>query len=371
MQCAESNYSEMAAQFFSLAIAASTAAVSATAASNEPVESSGHLRIEWSGDARCHPSADVVDGLHRLLGAAPEAFLAQDLVVSANIEERSPKWILVLSVLGAQGPIERRLEAASCTEIAQAAALILSLWIQPAQSASASSDQVTPSMRKAMPLRSTVPEAPPDPDAAPSARRRVLEAPIPSHLTLHRRAWRVRSEPPVLGYGFVGVSEFYGALPDWGWGVLVGAGAKLSAWRLELRLLWLSPQQRASVGVDSQPHGQGSFQLIAPGVCLARAWRLTTNLNLQPGLWSYVGRLHGEASGSAAMAASTPSDDGWGAAGLSMDARLRIGRLLLFGVGVGGGLPFGRPRFFVGDQFLYRTKAAIAFGTFTLGATFP
>src|SRR5512145_1603196 len=92
------------------------------------------LNIEWVGDPHCQPNTDVIEGLRRLLGAIPDSLLDAKLVVHAELRSELGGYSLMLNASGPLGPLERQIAAPSCSEIAQAAALVLSLWIQPALS---------------------------------------------------------------------------------------------------------------------------------------------------------------------------------------------------------------------------------------------
>jgi len=163
----------------------------------------------------------------------------------------------------------------------------------------------------------------------------------------------------------LGAAMLYGALPHTGWGVKGSLGASLDAWRLDVLLLWLNAQQ--VWGTTPRLVG-GEFGLYATGLHLGRAWHIARFLSIQPGAWALVGRLHGEAIG--VVDRSTPSSDGWGAVGLEADAEVVFKRTTLM-IGGGGGLPFGRPRFWLDDTYLYRTSSMAWFAHLLVGAAFP
>jgi hypothetical protein len=314
------------------------------------------LKIEWSGSGSCRPTSEIVEGLRRLMGGNPDLLLTQAFLVRAMIEPETHGWTLVLSAQGSHGPFERKVFAPTCTEVAQAAALITSVWLQPA----------------IFPLPGTAQEEPSRPSSAiateavaePSHRARAVRTPSSGSLQLRQgtvtlgRSMHLRSE---LAFGTIAL---HGALPDWGSGLVGRIGASALDWRIDALFLWLAAQT-TSAGTTALA---GRFNLVASGLRIAYAVQLASDLNVQPGIWSLLGRLHGEGQGE--MSKSTPSNDGWGAAGLGIDGNLVLGRLS-FALGGGYGLPFGRPRFFVGSNLLYKTSAVAGFGHLLVAVAFP
>lgn len=142
-------------------------------------------------------------------------------------------------------------------------------------------------------------------------------------------------------------------------------GAVLGAWHVDGQVLLLDNRQ--SFAPNEQSLG-GEFGLVAGGVRVAHGLPVGRFLNIEPGIWSLIGRLRG--TGLGAMTRYTPSNDEWGAIGLGVEASVSIGHLVL-SVGGGNGLPFGRPRFFVGDTLLYQTPPVVWFGHVLGGFAFP
>jgi hypothetical protein len=311
------------------------------------------LTIEWSGSHGCRPTRDLQEGLRRLLGADPNALLTQEFAVRAAVTELPRGWTIALSATGPSGPMERNLSAPTCSEIAQAAALVISLWVQAPN----------------LPEPETLPDEPaPVRELEPTAveaPNRLERLPSASRLLLERKSWEIGRGRRFRAHLALGATVFSGALPRWGWGATGRIGVAVGAWRLDALALWLDSQD---IGSQSAPSLGGRFNLLASGIRIAMAWPLLSALNAQPGIWLLMGRLHGEGTG--ALTQSTPSNDGWGAAGLDLDLELKIRRLLVT-LGGGGGLPFGRPKFFLGEAPLYRTPPATWFGQFLVGTAFP
>jgi RNA polymerase sigma-70 factor, ECF subfamily len=246
----------------------------------------------------------------------------------------------------------------SCNEVAQAAALVISLWIQ---SPSVQVPDRAPSREgtdEAVTTRRLSDIEPDTPNRASGARAR-------SRLRLRRDHFGAAPGRSSHGHFALGMAVLAGALPSPSWGLTGRAGVSLGAWRIEGLFLWLDKRQ---VLAPASPSLGGEFGLLASGMRIAYALPVTAFLNVQPGIWSLIGRLHGDGIGT--LTRSTPSNDGWGAAGLGLEASLSIGHVSL-SLGGGNGLPFGRPRFLVGDTLLYRTQPVTWFAHLLGTVAFP
>jgi hypothetical protein len=317
------------------------------------------LSIEWVGSPNCRPAQDVFEGLRRLVGVDPNKLLTQKFVVRANVQQLSDGWTLALSSKGPNGPIERQLTVPSCSEVAQAAALVISLWVQPTDESESRGARDEPGAFRQL----TAVEA----GQLGLASGGDQESSTRSGVRLRREYFQAGHGRHFRMHWALGVTAVAGALPAWSWGLTGRVGVILGAWHVDGLWLWLGSQQRWTITGSAQPLG-GEFGLLASGMRLAYALPVTAFLNVQPGIWSLLGRLHGEGLGT--LAQFTPSNDGWGAAGLGLDASLSAGRFSL-AIGGGNGLPFGRPRFFVGDTLLYQTPAITWFGSFVGAVACP
>lgn len=320
------------------------------------------LRIQWDGTESCRPDQDVRDGLHRLLGTDPEKLLDEPLLVSARIQRVARGWSLVLSIPGRQGPIERHLDAASCADIAQAASLIISLWIQPSRpkDPTLERDAVVSDTGVTKPI-----PTPSDPVEPRTYRSRPFLDLAP-RVRLGFGAMRVRSSSTLRLRAFAGLTLLHGALPSVGGGVTAGIAASLKRWEVGLAVTWLDSQTLTRLEPIAV---SGSFGLWATTARITRSYRLYDSLRLHPGFWALAGRLHAEAA-SVSMQSSTPSDGDWGAAGVGAGVTWSLRRLVATAE-LSGGLPFGRPAFWVGEQLLYRTSPVVGFATLGIGAVFP
>jgi hypothetical protein len=328
-----------------------------------PPRTSTQFSLSWSGDAHCHPTDDVVEGVRRYVGGPPESVLVAPLVVQAHVEANANHDGLTLTLIasGPRGPMKRELAVANCNDVASATSLVLSLWIQAAQQSA---------QTLALESSVTTPDVPSD---VPAAVAPVVQLQTTSNdmtrdesrLRVRRVAWTsVLARRTRLQFAG-GAIALGGPLPRLGVGMLGRVGVFYGAWHADALLVWLNTQEQRSF---AHPSIGGAFGFSALGIRVARHLVLTERLNIQPGLWTIVGRLAASSLGT--VARSTPADGDWGAVGLGLDAELRWGPVR-FDVGAGGGLPFGRPRFTLGDEHLYRTSAWAAFAQSTLGTVFP
>ena len=315
------------------------------------------LRLEWRGTEQCRPTSDVFDGLRRLLGGDPNRILSYSYEVVAEVQQLTHGWSVALSARGENGAMSRKLLVPSCEEVAQAVSLVISLWVQPAPVADSivSQDEGTRVTR----LDNLEPDrggALPRWTRPPTAGGQVLLIRRDS-VSLRARHWRFRA--------LAGGVAMAGAVPDLGWGFSGRVGLDWDSFRFEGIFVALQPKEVAT----SNAAVRARFALIATGMRVALALPVTARLNVQPGVWALLGRLHGEASGSE-LESSTPSNEGWGAAGVCLEAQLKLGRATLQ-FGGGNGLPFGRPRFFVGQDLLYQTPPVTWHAEFLIGFAFP
>lgn len=92
------------------------------------------LRFEWRAPEGCPGRERVLARTEELLGRAPEAAVKAQLDLQALVSEHAPDaWQLDLSSRSDNGEMSsRQVKATSCTELADAAALLLALAIDPA-----------------------------------------------------------------------------------------------------------------------------------------------------------------------------------------------------------------------------------------------
>lgn len=316
------------------------------------------VRIEWAGSVACRPTTEIVEGLRRLIGSesSPSPNLA--LEVDAVVESIEGGWTLALSATGRHGALHRNLVAPNCSELAQAASLVLSLWVQSTDIVDGSTPRPSP-----IPVQSAV--SAPSNDQARIAEASPRSFVRQSRLSLRRQSWDTRPGRRLRLQFAIGATVFSGALPETGLGISGRVGVSLDSWRLEALGLWLESQR---VWAGSRPTLGGEFSLLASGLLASRVIPIFHALNALPGIWAIAGQLKGASLGDVVQ--STPSRDGWGGAGVALDTEIRVRRLRII-LGGGGGLPFGRPRFIVGEALLYQTPPVTWFAHLQAGTAFP
>jgi hypothetical protein len=125
----------------------------ATARAEEASATPG-LHLRWSAPAGCPAGADVAADVARMLPSASSSRRALD--ADARVSGRGDRWHLTLVTRSAEGRGERELDAPTCRAVADAAALIIALAIDPAAA------PVVPSAVPSAPTAAApVPAAPP------------------------------------------------------------------------------------------------------------------------------------------------------------------------------------------------------------------
>jgi len=203
-------------------------------------DEAGALTFSWQAPAGC-PSRDEVSAeIARLLGGSIRIPRGGDIKASAVVAH-GPTWSLAMETELAGRPGRRSLEAASCQDLADAAALIVALMIDP----NAVAAHATPLRPVAVPPPPV--EAPPatQPDPAPETKRRAVEYLVGIHAT-----------------------GSYGTLPSIDAGLGGGIGLQGRRWRAELRGTYgLRRDQKAMAAAPAGAYGQFNFTAAAFAGC--------------------------------------------------------------------------------------------------------
>jgi hypothetical protein len=119
----------------------------------------GPLDLEWIAPPGCPAREAVLDDVARILGPKKtEAPLARVAARAVLFRDEDARWHVVLTVSG-EGAGERTLEASSCEEVTNAAALVLALRVDPTSFA--------PEMPLPSPPAAIASALPPAPDQPP------------------------------------------------------------------------------------------------------------------------------------------------------------------------------------------------------------
>jgi hypothetical protein len=260
----------------------------------------------------------VLDRVRALLGSEIATVLHHPLDVAARVVElETGRYQLDLEMREGSDAGARRIEAATCPELAQAAALVLALTIDPELLERTHAGAITESPATAAPGASA--SATPLPAPPPPRSRRSRGVIEPGGMeTRESERPEARRSPRIFRFGpglrLVGDA---GSGPGIGAGGELGVHADWRALRLEFDGVWL-PARRASSAVDSSVGG--SIRLLALG---ARVCGLAVRETMAGGLCAAMefGRLHAEAFGADANRSGEVS---WISPGLGLFGRLKL-----------------------------------------------
>jgi hypothetical protein len=246
--------------------------------------------------------------MERLLSSSEQ--LRQPLVAQGQVNREPDGFRLELSIWQADRPMQRSMRAASCSELASAAALILALVVDPGLA-------VPPSEPEVAGPPATLPDA-------------VRPAPEPA-----------RRSGPVVSWGaFGGMSVDSGALPAVAPGLTVGVLGEIERLRLRVGGVWFPLSKQYVAHAPSEPQTGGKFSLLA-----AQARGCYRFLD-QPALGACgaaeVGSLHALGFGTADDRARATL---WAALGPGLEAALGLGRAATLAAGVDMLFPLNRPHF--------------------------
>lgn len=186
------------------------AALVASQGSREP-----GVSVTWTSPPGCPRQAALEEDVESLLGRRLDAPFDRWVDVRATVKGVNGAFTLVITGDGSSGPFRRELEDASCTALAQAAALIVALAVDPSMGEEASSPPPSP------------PPPPPPPAAPPAAPApRSPPPPPPSAKLPFGIPW------PRLGL-FAGGVAAGGARPTVGPGILAGGAIFWRYFRVE------------------------------------------------------------------------------------------------------------------------------------------
>lgn len=223
------------------------------------------LTLDWQAPPECADRSAMLRRVGELLGSSPGLVNETQLNVHGRVHARPQGYELDLAWGSHDQKALRRLEAASCAELSDAAALMIALALAPDRaedlsgpgSASPASSAPEPggAAPLAVPTSSVQPIAPTPPASrAPSTADNALQ-PVPA--TPSGSSWAIR----YLRTGFAGE---VGMLPSFASGTLVGLGLSAGKMNTDLQAHAYLPQEA------SAEDGGGRFWLFGAsgGPCL-------------------------------------------------------------------------------------------------------
>lgn len=295
------------------------------------------LELRWSAPAECPTQPEVLRTVEQLLAGASAVPMRAD----ARVDKRKHGFVLALDWSTSEASATRVLEGESCQELAQAAALMLSLAAEP--TATRSSVIEAP---RAAPAGSPAPSA--EAERALPREPSAISAPMVTPATA-----RPDATPRVSWSARAGAAVDAGSLPRATVGVLGGAGIALGAPRLRLDALVFAPKE------EENAFGSGRFLLGAAS--LAPCYRVSLGpTTLEPCL---AAELHALPSRGFRLRSEDERVALLVRVGAGIELDLGLTRDLGFFFGIWGSWAPARPRFVVDGKSVFRPAAVAARGS--------
>jgi hypothetical protein len=234
------------------------------------------VEFRWDApDAGCPAELEVIARLERLLGAPLGAIEGERLTVIARVRsDAEGAWDLRLWSVTAGGTRYRSIHADSCALLADAAALVAAMWIEPERSGDpGDTDAAAVAAAAQAPelVDSAAPEPPPSPaEAGPSTEPLVAEPPPAAETGAADPVLALAPPPHVEGRSRLGWSVGAGAAVAWdgrpgtGAGARVGVGVLGPAWTLGVDLAF-GPGTRLELTGDPGELEVGSWTALLRG----------------------------------------------------------------------------------------------------------
>jgi hypothetical protein len=244
------------------------------------------LRFEWRVPQGCPARADVLMRVEKLLGRPLAVGAPADLELEAHVAQVPEQpWKLHLLQRSSNGMQTRMVEATSCEELADAAALFLALSIDPSL-ASASDANASGSFPSENTARDVSPalQLPPEPTPLPGASAAVDEASPPARLAVPERPLRLHAG--------LGLAIATGRMPRKALGGVLHIGLARRSW-LWLAELSAAPEQRANAAGSA---AGGDIRLL--GLSTGMAYMIDFEpMSFGPMGGVELGWLHGSGNG--------------------------------------------------------------------------
>jgi len=307
------------------------------------------LALRWDGATNCRPETDLREHLRRLVGRDFVPAMDDPLIVTVKVTEGAAGYRAVLSTVSSHGDVTRVLETSNCDELAQATAIVISMWL--ADPSPAPQNQSSPSLSQSLAR----------PESADRNVRRATFAGLvlTSQLRVERLKFTVQPRKASRLRAGLGPALFVGVFPETAWGI--NGQFEFSFGPAQVRALGvlLAPQ---STYRSAPPLVGGRYNLAAGGFSVGHPFALSRDAAFVPSAFALLGWM-----GATGLGVSQPSlpNGAWGAAGVSTSFELKSGAAGL-GLELATGLPFGRPRFLVDETLVFRPPPAFGMAQFTL-----
>lgn len=272
------------------------------------------LQLDWDSPDDCRVASAVQSTVERMVKGVPTISQRVKVVLTRNGAE----WAATLHLQ--QGT--RRLEGASCEELAETVAVVIALAIErssdeprfaeitPPATNSVPAEQETASAPSPQPRDAVMPEGNEDVSALPQTQSADRKPSADSDLSRPRAP--VRRSPLTLGGG-VGVLGEVGALPRVAAAGSVGLRIAGPSWAARLRWAAFFSQQaeRSSRSVGTISLAFGAVEPCVAARWLANRWEFCGSFEYGPMSGSGKGNLQEGKSGSTSWYALGSAVGGW------------------------------------------------------------
>ncbi len=252
------------------------------------------LRLDWQAAGECPDAAAVRAKVEALVGA--EALATTDLHVQARVEHKSD-YTLHLTLVRAESRDTRTLRDPQCGAVAEAAALVIAVAIDPAvlgrSPVTPPPEVPEPTPAEPVPVEPTPVEPTPSPPPPPTDDETALEA-VPG---ANKPIINDSATKPRLGLGLRlgGGVGFARVLPRAHAVFDLGLGLEGRGWRAEVSGVFVAP---VATTVASEPVIGGVFRVVAAefrGCGVPRVRAVPLSFPVCAGL--QVGAMHGRGTG--------------------------------------------------------------------------
>jgi hypothetical protein len=307
--------------------------------------SAPELELEWVSPPECDARQRTIAAVERLLGSSPGSVARGPLSASATVTgTANGDFHLLLIVQHGDEQLTRKLEAPSCVELSDAAALILALVLDPELLARG---EPTPTPNEAREPSSAAPPAPEGNEAGNEVALPAREARLSvARAKPARVAARARLEPFVE----LGPVASWGVIPSPALGVSLSGGFDFRSWRVSVTGAYFPSRHAQAAGSAAS----AAFELRTIGASLCYSQRLTEGLRLGPCLLSDFGSVAALGEGVDAPQGDTKR---WGSTGLAALLRYASRRAFELGVQASLQLPWGRPEYWLAGSRVYDPSA--------------
>lgn len=210
--------------------------------------------LSWQAPAGCSTAAAVRDRVSELLGK-PELDLKQVQRVEGRVSKAADGWLLRLTFVDALGTRERQLSSGQCGDLAEAAAVAITLAFEAARPRDSAllrePAQAAPAGEASAFAESSLE------DSAPSAGSAAVEAPAPDKVTPSLTAPKDEEQRSLGAELLVDVNSLPSVAP----GVSLLGGLRWPELELGAYATWLPPKDE-SVG----PGQRVAFSLLSGGL---------------------------------------------------------------------------------------------------------